>query len=481
MNKKSPLRSVANDYLTHPKEVNGITIISLIITIIVLLILAGISIAMVTGQNGILNRAKDVENINRIAQIDEQVRLAVADALSGGEGTITKDSLKIALDNNIGSGNYNLTEDETEKIIITVRDKTYSIDKNGNILKKDEITTSTVEIPSNEVVYYCSDTTGYTFYDEDDNELIWKDSCFQIPVESKISVENISNGSYKFVKDGDVWKSNNKGIKSSEATSKWRINVVGSCVMNFSVSTCIWFYDNLTIKVDGFPVINKVSSSNGSNYAYYYVLKEGTHEVEASYVKGSDEASNNGTDIATISFNAGNAGRIKDVKKIKKDENATGKIFTYYNKCFHDIVWGIYGVQAKDTDNTKSGLFNTNNLIEKNWETEDDSITIWKKISNLRKDDGNEWFVGNQQELLKLKKYINATGKIIISEYENVTDCDIRSGAPVAIYSCIENENHKDCVYSLMMNTDEDDWTYGEKNYNYDNPVIVMLPIRQFM
>ena len=38
------------------KQENGITLIALVVTIIVLLILAGISIAMLTGQNGILNR-----------------------------------------------------------------------------------------------------------------------------------------------------------------------------------------------------------------------------------------------------------------------------------------------------------------------------------------------------------------------------------------------------------------------------------------
>lgn len=51
MNKKSTLRSVANDYLTHPRETNGITLIALVVTIIVLLILAGISISMLSGQN----------------------------------------------------------------------------------------------------------------------------------------------------------------------------------------------------------------------------------------------------------------------------------------------------------------------------------------------------------------------------------------------------------------------------------------------
>lgn len=39
------------------KRNKGITLIVLVVTIIVLLILAGISINMLTGQNGILNRA----------------------------------------------------------------------------------------------------------------------------------------------------------------------------------------------------------------------------------------------------------------------------------------------------------------------------------------------------------------------------------------------------------------------------------------
>lgn len=37
------------------KENTGITLIALVITIIVLLILAGVSISMLTGNNGILN------------------------------------------------------------------------------------------------------------------------------------------------------------------------------------------------------------------------------------------------------------------------------------------------------------------------------------------------------------------------------------------------------------------------------------------
>ena len=53
----------------------GITLIALVVTIIVLLILAGISISMLTGQNGILNRASEAKEKTETAQQDEEEKL----------------------------------------------------------------------------------------------------------------------------------------------------------------------------------------------------------------------------------------------------------------------------------------------------------------------------------------------------------------------------------------------------------------------
>ena len=44
------------------KTNKGITLIALVITIIVLLILAGVTIAMITGENGILTKANNSKN-----------------------------------------------------------------------------------------------------------------------------------------------------------------------------------------------------------------------------------------------------------------------------------------------------------------------------------------------------------------------------------------------------------------------------------
>ena len=43
----------------YNRQNKGITLIALVITIIVLLILAGVAISMLSGVNGILNRASD--------------------------------------------------------------------------------------------------------------------------------------------------------------------------------------------------------------------------------------------------------------------------------------------------------------------------------------------------------------------------------------------------------------------------------------
>ena len=57
------------------KEKRGITLIALVITIIVLLILAGVSIAMLTGKNGILTQAQRAKNETEEARIEEENRI----------------------------------------------------------------------------------------------------------------------------------------------------------------------------------------------------------------------------------------------------------------------------------------------------------------------------------------------------------------------------------------------------------------------
>ena len=70
----------------------GITLIALVITIIVLLILAGVSIAMLTGQNGILTQASNAKSDTAKAEIAEKVNMAVqaayAQKIADGSGVV---------------------------------------------------------------------------------------------------------------------------------------------------------------------------------------------------------------------------------------------------------------------------------------------------------------------------------------------------------------------------------------------------------
>ena len=63
------------------KNNKGITLISLVITIIVLLILAGVSIAMLSGENSILGRASDAAEQSALANTKELITNAVNEAL----------------------------------------------------------------------------------------------------------------------------------------------------------------------------------------------------------------------------------------------------------------------------------------------------------------------------------------------------------------------------------------------------------------
>ncbi len=54
----------------------GITLIALVITIIILLILASVTIATLTGENGIITKAMEAKQKTEEAQIDEQLKLA---------------------------------------------------------------------------------------------------------------------------------------------------------------------------------------------------------------------------------------------------------------------------------------------------------------------------------------------------------------------------------------------------------------------
>ena len=70
----------------------GITLIALVVTIVVLLILAGITISLVFGSNGVIKKVQEANENTKIAQVREQLELAKGPEYIEGNGKYNPDS-----------------------------------------------------------------------------------------------------------------------------------------------------------------------------------------------------------------------------------------------------------------------------------------------------------------------------------------------------------------------------------------------------
>ncbi len=82
-NKKYRLTSKLHpEAVTHKfRTTSGITLVALVVTIIVLLILAGVSINLVAESNGILGKVTKAVSITKEAQMEEELQLKLAEIM----------------------------------------------------------------------------------------------------------------------------------------------------------------------------------------------------------------------------------------------------------------------------------------------------------------------------------------------------------------------------------------------------------------
>ena len=104
------------------KENRGITLIALVISIIVLLILAGVTIAALSGDNGILTRAKEAKEKTKLAQKEEEK------TLSNMENIL----------NNVINFNNIKTEDTNPAGVVPENSTVVEADANKGIVIKDK-------------------------------------------------------------------------------------------------------------------------------------------------------------------------------------------------------------------------------------------------------------------------------------------------------------------------------------------------------
>ncbi len=163
------------------KRNKGITLIALVITIIVLLILAAVSIATLTGENGILTQANKAKEETRGANVDETIQLWKIEKESGKLTETSASKSKDELLKELKEQKL-ITSEEFEKLTngeeVTIGSKTISIEevktiveafRDGDIQIGDYVN---YKNPSSEPVTVKPEQTGYSksqTYEVDDN------------------------------------------------------------------------------------------------------------------------------------------------------------------------------------------------------------------------------------------------------------------------------------------------------------------------
>ncbi len=131
------------------KNPKGITLIALVITIIVLLILAGVSIAMLTGQNGILTRANESDLATARAEVVERVNMELSAQLANAMAGEAFDDADSVIEANIGTvDGYTITANVTSTdsysttnsvtITVTSTEDSAMNNKSGNVSYNDD-------------------------------------------------------------------------------------------------------------------------------------------------------------------------------------------------------------------------------------------------------------------------------------------------------------------------------------------------------
>ena len=123
---------------------SGITLIALVVTIVVLLILAGVSISMLTGENGIISQANEANLKNNHGTVLEALRLKVMDYFTENEENLIDDELILLKNDEIIDENYIVNVEkllnkklstgngsENKDVYVIEENHLYYYDKNG--------------------------------------------------------------------------------------------------------------------------------------------------------------------------------------------------------------------------------------------------------------------------------------------------------------------------------------------------------------
>ncbi len=120
--------------MNNMKEEKGITLIALVITIIVLLILAGISIAMLTGQDGLFGRATGAAAESKVGEAKEYVSLTINDLVADYYEKLYSDGDAATKPKDVNAKEY--VKNKLNSTILSDTNYVSSVENSSNIILK---------------------------------------------------------------------------------------------------------------------------------------------------------------------------------------------------------------------------------------------------------------------------------------------------------------------------------------------------------
>ena len=230
----------------------GITLIALVVTIVVLLILAGVTIATLTGDNGIITRTNQAKEETEKAGAKEKVQVEVAGSFDE-YGKFDMDKLKENLKNNLGLQESDIKDNPDGSITVTVDGYEVTVDSNGNVTVEGEATPP-VNPPDTGNVVTTPPTTE-----------VGKDTIFKDPNSS----------------DKEAYIP--KGFKVSEEPTEQKIDT-GLVVIAPDGSEFVWVpVDKETLCVDGVADKEVAEIASGTDYRGVLYNFSGTTSTKKTY------------------------------------------------------------------------------------------------------------------------------------------------------------------------------------------------------
>ncbi len=288
------------------KQKKGITLIALVITIIVLLILAGISISMLTGDNSILQKATEAKTNTEEKSKEEQIKLEVMGSY-GTNGTIDVATLKTNLEK-IGA----TVTGNSLPLTVTLGGQEFTIDTNGNVEKSVVYPIVSNTLKAGDFVEY--NNKPYIVLYDMDSEYNWIEIVSVNPLESvTLGSNDITTGAQGTVGTFNraVWSYNNAITNLNNIAQKYldtdladRARCVGSDPNNPLNEAETYPYNSywLTIKqqdtnyqkdIAQLEAINARGITD-SNYSYYWIASR-TRNTDAKTMFGVNMANESNT------------------------------------------------------------------------------------------------------------------------------------------------------------------------------------------